>query len=208
MSEDDSEQLVAFVSSIPPPVLRPIREGRREPLGYPVFEQIGCTACHSPQLGQVNGLYSDLLLHDMGANSADAATYYGAPTTPRGTDDLADSRERRATGAPALPSERRTPPLWGVADTAPYLHDGRAPTLDDAIRTHDGEAKASATRYAKLPRGDRRLVLQFLHSLTSAASDRKGVAISAIPAHGRRPDGAGGENGSAGVEIPASVSNN
>ena len=28
------------------------------------------------------------------------------------------------------PSEWKTPPLWGVADSAPYLHDGSAPTLE------------------------------------------------------------------------------
>ena len=34
---------------------------------------------------------------------------------------------------PARSSEWRTPPLWGVADSAPYLHDGRAATLEAAI---------------------------------------------------------------------------
>ena len=32
--------------------------------------------------------------------------------------------------------------LWGVADTAPYLHDGRATTLFQAINAHGGEAQA------------------------------------------------------------------
>ena len=36
--------------------------------------------------------------------------------------------------------EWRTPPLWGVRDSAPYMHDGRAETLLEAISMHDGEA--------------------------------------------------------------------
>ena len=42
-----------------------------------------------------------------------------------------------------LAQEWRTPPLWGVADSPPYLHDGRAYTLEDAIRLHDGEAEGT-----------------------------------------------------------------
>ena len=32
-----------------------------------------------------------------------------------------------------LPDEWKTPPLWGVADSAPYFHDGGSPTLETAI---------------------------------------------------------------------------
>jgi CxxC motif-containing protein (DUF1111 family) len=64
-----------------------------------------------------------------------------------------------------LQREWRTPPLWGVADTAPYLHDGRAETLKDAILWHGGEAESSRNAYAKLSRTDKDLVLAFLSSL-------------------------------------------
>ena len=100
--------------------------------------------------------------------------------------NLADARERaRATGGGAVMSEWRTPPLWGVADSAPYLHDGRASTLDVAIRQHGGEASKIAARYGKLERGDRRLLLQFLHSLTVVQpKSRRTAAIEAIQARG------------------------
>jgi len=49
-------------------------------------------------------------------------------------------------GTGPLPAEWRTPPLWGVARSAPYLHDGRAPTLEEAIRLHGGQGKDSAHR--------------------------------------------------------------
>jgi CxxC motif-containing protein (DUF1111 family) len=73
----------------------------------------------------------------------------------------------------AAPTEWRTPPLWGVADSAPYLHDGRANTLDDAIRRHDGEAAKTATRYTELTASDRRALLAFLNSLTVSAERNK-----------------------------------
>jgi len=33
--------------------------------------------------------------------------------------------------------------LWGVGSTAPYMHDGRASTLTEAIHWHGGEAEPS-----------------------------------------------------------------
>ncbi|TMB09207.1 MAG: hypothetical protein E6J66_15290, partial [Deltaproteobacteria bacterium] len=32
----------------------------------------------------------------------------------------------------------RTQPLWGLRTQANMLHDGRATTINDAIRAHDG----------------------------------------------------------------------
>ena len=48
------------------------------------------------------------------------------------------------------PGEWRTPPLWGVADSAPYLHDGRAKTLEEAITMHGGQGARSAKNYRSL----------------------------------------------------------
>ena len=41
---------------------------------------------------------------------------------------------------PASTSQMRTSPLWGLRARTVFLHDGRATTLDGAIRAHDGEA--------------------------------------------------------------------
>ena len=46
--------------------------------------------------------------------------------------------------------EWRTPPLWGVRDSGPYLHDGRAATLAEAIRLHAGQGATAARRFAEL----------------------------------------------------------
>ncbi|MCR9162580.1 MAG: c-type cytochrome [bacterium] len=59
----------------------------------------------------------------------------------------------------------RTPPLWGLAASAPYLHDGRAETVADAIAAHGAEAHDSATRFASLSADDRALLLLYLETL-------------------------------------------
>ena len=58
-----------------------------------------------------------------------------------------------------------TRPLWGVGTTAPYGHDGRSVTLDDAILRHGGESQKSRDAYAALPRGQSDALLAFLNSL-------------------------------------------
>ena len=83
----------------------------------------------------------------------------------------------------SLQREWRTPPLWGVADSAPYLHDGRAATLDAAIRWHGGEASEAATKYRTLTREDRKSVITFLASLRSPTkASRQKVDRSVEPA--------------------------
>jgi CxxC motif-containing protein (DUF1111 family) len=64
-------------------------------------------------------------------------------------------------------SEWRTPPLWGLRDSAPYLHDGRAETIDQAIRSHGGQASASAQRYAQLSPRELAQLDAFLRSLAA-----------------------------------------
>ena len=90
---------------------------------------------------QTVSLYSDLLLHDMG---------------PLG-DGIAQGN--------AGPKEMRTAPLWGLSASGPYLHDGRAHTIDAAIRAHAGEATYSVNQYLKLNSSQQSLLLQFLNSL-------------------------------------------
>lgn len=66
----------------------------------------------------------------------------------------------------ATASEFKTPPLWGIAKAGPpYLHDGRAKTLHDAITAHGGEREESVRAYRKLDDGARAALLAFLKSL-------------------------------------------
>ena len=100
-----------------------ILTGRRAPwtcgTGRRLFAEVGCATCHAPTLGDVRGIYSDLLLHDMGQSLSDSGSTYGidGPDTPEGP----------------TPREWRTPPLWGYRDSGPYLHDGRAQDLEEAV---------------------------------------------------------------------------
>jgi hypothetical protein len=58
-----------------------------------------------------------------------------------------------------------TAPLWGVGSTAPYGHDGRSPTLEDAILRHGLEAQAARDQFAALGDAQRAQIVAFLNSL-------------------------------------------
>lgn len=198
--------------------------------GKQLFVWSGCNDCHVENLYPAKGIYSDLLLHDMGpelqspapapvgrlVSSQDSQrlptfppppprpgsnpdpfqlrqmfpnltpSYYGSasvgstrdpripiarqrirPTEPqfpwKAAEDTAE--QPNPLSWDSLQREWKTPPLWGVADSAPYLHDGRARTLDQAIRLHGGEAAESAARYMEYSDENQALVLLFLRSL-------------------------------------------
>jgi CxxC motif-containing protein (DUF1111 family) len=120
------------------------------------FAAIGCADCHTPDLGPIQGFYSNLLLHDMGSDLASSTGYYGEPPAPPGS-----SGEK----APPVANEWRTPPLWGVADSAPYLHDGRAKSIEEAINLHKGEASDVTAKFAALPKQDQDDLVAFLQTL-------------------------------------------
>jgi CxxC motif-containing protein (DUF1111 family) len=59
----------------------------------------------------------------------------------------------------------RTRELWGVGSTGPWLHDGRATSLKDAILFHGGEAQESRDQFAALRKSEQAQVTKFLQSL-------------------------------------------
>ncbi len=93
--------------------------------GFKVFSEVThCTLCHLPPL------FSDTLFHNMGVGSdrkkrdpgrgkvvADAALAAGKPVPPE---------------AKTLTGAFKTPSLRGLLPRAPYFHDGRAKTYDEA----------------------------------------------------------------------------
>lgn len=170
ISDEECRSLTQFVAHLPQPrQLMPIGDLAAEiaARGERQFAKIGCADCHVPQVAEIAGIYSDLLLHDMGegledpvpANPAQpslgSASYYG------GADSLL------ATVSPEQRREWRTPPLWGVRDSAPYLHDGRAQTFAEAIAWHGGEAAKSAREFRRLARDEQEEVVAFLHCLAA-----------------------------------------
>jgi CxxC motif-containing protein (DUF1111 family) len=268
--------MTAFISALPAPSRQPINDSeavQEVSLGESRFQSIGCAVCHVPKLGPVEGIYSDLLLHDMGQGLLDlnsappyrykskleltpsgspiavntvardkvvaeeaaraaeraaiAAAYYGevaevtassSPPTSSSTSRVTVASQRRTTvvqelyfEAPVQPprikidsvkadrfvsvhvnhedgaknavvsqavlrsdvlptnfnQEWRTAPLWGLRDSAPYLHDGRAETVLEAIAMHGGEAEKTRNRFFSLSYEDQAAVLAFLDTLVA-----------------------------------------
>lgn len=121
--------------------------------GEEVFEEVGCAECHQPDIGGIEGVYSDFLLYTLEMNEA-----LNGYSTSRESDFLV------AENIP-LPDEWQTPPLWGVADSAPYFHDGRASTLEEAIDFHHGQAKRVWERYQQMRPSDQENLIAFLKTL-------------------------------------------
>jgi CxxC motif-containing protein (DUF1111 family) len=147
MQQAQVDQLSFFIEHI----AAPQRDGAAGSLGARVaegeqlFDTIGCAKCHVPEMDGANGpvpLYSNLLLHNV------------LPADFRGMEE---------PGAPS--GYYKTPPLWGIEDTAPYFHDGRAETLLDAILMHEGEAEGVRQAFEALTPRQQRNVIHFLEDL-------------------------------------------
>jgi CxxC motif-containing protein (DUF1111 family) len=147
--------LTEYVRYLAPPAPRlpepgPLRDS--VVAGEELFLDLGCGSCHVPvletgphevpALSRVRvPLYSDLLLHDLGPELTGVC------------------------GPGAAPTEHRTARLWGVGLRRVFLHDGRAPTLEDAIEAHGGEAETTRAAFRDLAAADRRRLIRFLESL-------------------------------------------
>src|SRR5262249_2734313 len=115
--------------------------------------------CHTPELAGVR-LYSELLLHSMGAELADGVTQGGAG-----------------------PNQFRTAPLWGLGQRLFFLHDGRTMDRLGAILAHgdDGsEAKGVIERFNELDNDAQQDLLNFLRSLQN---DSTWSAIASKSSH-------------------------
>jgi CxxC motif-containing protein (DUF1111 family) len=173
LSQNDCDSLVAFVRSLPAPSrVESTDPGEAKALkaGRESFEAIGCASCHSPKLGEVDGLFSDLLLHDMGQDLGDTGAYgVFVPESPGNSEEKEKPKSNVGPLAGATRLEWRTPPLWGFRDSAPYLHDGRADTLEGAVAMHGGQGAASAHKFFELKPKQRIQVEAFLKSLVAPA---------------------------------------
>ncbi|MEM7232191.1 MAG: di-heme oxidoredictase family protein [Planctomycetota bacterium] len=127
-------------------------------------------------------LFGDLKRHNMGASLADAQA---TPVETANGDQLTTSLASLPTsvevdGDGRVSIEEQfflTAELWGVGNTGPWLHDGRAASLDEAIALHGvddppavgdlarSEAQESRDAFLALSSGERADVVQFLKSL-------------------------------------------
>ncbi|MCP3866547.1 MAG: hypothetical protein GY703_00315 [Gammaproteobacteria bacterium] len=87
-------------------------------------------------------LYGDLRRHDMGP-------------------ELAEQIDEKGTGRATF----MTKELWGVGSTTPYLHDGRATTLTEAILLHGGDAQRARDTFSTLPLNAQTELVRFLANL-------------------------------------------
>jgi CxxC motif-containing protein (DUF1111 family) len=155
LTKQEFRQLVAYVDSIPRPIeVTPKESGQRAVAerGKKLFTSIGCAECHTPDIGDVAGIYSDLMLHSLTSKLGDGYTHEILVEVPL------------PAGHPN-PDEWRTPPLWGVADSAPYFHDGSIGSLYDAILRHEGDAMPVTKAFKTLPPIDQQAVVAFLRTL-------------------------------------------
>ena len=175
MTKAEMRSMVNFVASLPaPPADRSGADPESIRNGSAAFTRAGCAVCHTPDVDGAKGIYSELL-HDMGVTLADATglvfpgtpafnsqpspltAYYGGPT----------AQETAATFARTW----RTPPLWGVRNSAPYMHDGRAATIEEAIQLHNGQAQTSLTKFQDLTKQQQAELVGFVRSLGAGPAD-------------------------------------
>lgn len=180
--------LVGYLAQLEAPIMRPPRDpGLLDAFaaGRANFETIGCAGCHVPTL-ELN----DPHFETRPPEAKDRATFvvnvakdgeapkiepkYAAPNTPYLVHLFSDLKRHDMGPALASPAPQGaipasvflTRPLWGLAETAPYLHDGRAPTVHEAIALHGGEAAAARDAYLALDESGRAGVRVFLMSLS------------------------------------------
>jgi hypothetical protein len=87
-------------------------------------------------------LFGDMRRHDMGSG-------------------LAEEVDEIGTGKSVFLTEN----LWGCGTTPPYLHDGRAASLTEAILEHGGEALTARNNFAAASTTTQKALVTFLNNL-------------------------------------------
>ena len=150
-----------FMRFLAPPV--PLAPTSASANGQSLFNSAGCVQCHTTSFTTAPNatpaalankpvpLYSDLLVHHMGAGLA---------------DDIIQGQ--------AGPDQFRTAPLWGLGQRFYFLHDGRTADLKAAISAHASpasakypasEANAVVGKWNALTEAQKQNLLTFLRSL-------------------------------------------
>jgi hypothetical protein len=143
--------------------------------GRTQFHTLGCAGCHVPMM-----VLTDPVVGVEGVPRIDLSrtmqrpglTYDpavgGYPVwlfSDLKRHDMGPANEARHVQNGVARTAYLTPRLWGMADSAPYLHDGRAPSIDYAIAGHDGEAAAARAAFAALPQDEQGTLRVYLMSL-------------------------------------------
>ncbi len=192
VTEGEMTALHSFDVTNPRPVQDPRPVGSDAFWGSLKFGLLGCAYCHRPELWTVTrnlplahpevpddphaNVYAEIDLVDVGFTP----NFFGGVKVPLFSDlkrhDMGEGLTETAEEGELVPDESYglrpilndefiTARLWGIADTNPYLHDGRATTLHQAILMHGGEAEAARNNYAALPEYWQLRVIKFLRTL-------------------------------------------
>jgi len=147
--------------------------------GRKLFHSLGCAGCHVPAMilespmVQIEGLPPIDLSQQMRQPAlAYDATLGGYPVwlfSDLKRHDMGRSNAAQHMQRGVALNEYLTPRLWGVADSAPYLHDARAPSFDYAVAGHDGEGAEARAAYAELASEDKGALRVYLMSLRRTA---------------------------------------
>jgi CxxC motif-containing protein (DUF1111 family) len=155
----DVEKFAAFMRFLAPPEPSTDTPGEAPSIdrGSKLFDKIGCSSCHTPELttsplsavaslrNRPVKLYSDLALHKMGSKLDDGIS-----------QGLANGNEFRSA------------PLWGLGQRVFFLHDGRTNDLVKAIEEHESsgsDANPVIVLYNALHENEKQDLLNFLRSL-------------------------------------------
>jgi CxxC motif-containing protein (DUF1111 family) len=159
ISDQTIQDVVFYLKTLKAPISRNVLDDQVK-AGKEIFLDIGCGSCHRPEMktgmSSIAALsektfypYTDLLLHDMGPELDDGYTEGTAKT-----------------------SEWKTPALWGLglakfSQGGGYflLHDGRARSIEEAIRMHGGEGSMSRENFESLTDSDQQKLITFLENL-------------------------------------------
>jgi CxxC motif-containing protein (DUF1111 family) len=158
--DGDPEDLANFIRFLAPPT--PAVQGTSAKNGQTQFNNIGCVLCHTTSfttppaaisaLNQMTlNLFSDMLVHHMGACLAD-----------------------NIVQGNVVGDEFRTAPLWGVGKRVFFMHDGGTTDIVRAIQNHScaasgqygaSEANGVIGAFNALSAQDQQDVINFLRSL-------------------------------------------
>jgi CxxC motif-containing protein (DUF1111 family) len=160
-SGEDVELFALFMRSTKAPPRGPINSDVNA--GQTLFNQIGCSVCHTPSMvtadpgTSINGgalrvanvlgnkrirPFGDFLLHDVG--TGDGIVQNGGQSTR---------------------NKVRTAPLWGLRARSRFMHDLLSNTIEDAIQRHENQADGARRAFNGLGRTSQGRVLAFLRSL-------------------------------------------
>jgi hypothetical protein len=155
--------------------------------GAAQFEQLGCARCHTPFMPVHDPVFRTQPTLGGAPVRVDLSREAARPHPTRDADTGAwlvpvFSDFKRHDMGPELAAthleagvpraQYLTRRLWGLAQTAPYLHDGSATTLDGAIARHGGEAAFAAEAFLHASEHERASLRVFLLSLRRAPSIR------------------------------------